>query len=79
MRRWRAWIVPVLGLTLYLLVAASPVALSGILGALFPFASRLLGRLERQAGAEVGRVYAWNTAGAILGSLAEWLRGNGGG
>jgi len=41
-----------------------------ILGALFPFASRLLGRLERQAGAEVGRVYAWNTAGSILGSLA---------
>lgn len=42
MRRWRAWIVPVLGLTLYLLVAASPVALSGILGALFPAESRVL-------------------------------------
>jgi spermidine synthase len=43
---------------------------AAILGALFPFASRLLGRLEREQGAEVGRVFAWNTAGSILGSFA---------
>jgi spermidine synthase/tetratricopeptide (TPR) repeat protein len=41
-----------------------------LLGALFPFASSLLRRLETEAGAEVGRVYAWNTAGSIAGSLA---------
>ncbi|HEV8337819.1 MAG TPA: fused MFS/spermidine synthase [Candidatus Polarisedimenticolia bacterium] len=41
-----------------------------ILGALFPFAARLMARVEPSAGAGVGRVYAWNTAGSILGSLA---------
>jgi spermidine synthase len=41
-----------------------------LLGALFPFASSLLRRLEKEAGAEVGRVYAWNTAGSIAGTLA---------
>jgi len=41
-----------------------------ILGALFPFASRLLRTLETEAGADVGRVYAWNTAGSLFGSLA---------
>ena len=41
-----------------------------ILGALFPFASRLLHALEGQEGADVGRVYAWNTAGSLFGSLA---------
>jgi spermidine synthase len=41
-----------------------------LLGALFPFASRLLQSLQEQGGAEVGRVYAWNTAGSLLGSLA---------
>src|SRR5437867_5179238 len=40
-----------------------------VLGALFPLAARLLGRLERETGAEVGRVYAWNTAGSIAGAL----------
>ncbi|PYQ10438.1 MAG: hypothetical protein DMH00_11295, partial [Acidobacteria bacterium] len=41
-----------------------------LLGALFPFATRLLHTLEAEAGADVGRVYAWNTAGSLLGSLA---------
>ena len=41
-----------------------------VLGALFPFAASLLRRLEREAGAAVGRVYAWNTAGSIVGALA---------
>jgi len=41
-----------------------------LLGALFPFASRLLHTLETDAGADVGRVYAWNTAGSLFGSLA---------
>lgn len=41
-----------------------------LLGALFPFASRLLHTLETEAGADVGRVYAWNTAGSLFGSLA---------
>jgi spermidine synthase len=41
-----------------------------ILGALFPFAARLARRLDPEAGAEVGRAYAWNTAGGIAGSLA---------
>jgi spermidine synthase len=41
-----------------------------ILGALFPFAARLMARVAPSAGAGVGRVYAWNTAGSILGSLA---------
>jgi spermidine synthase len=41
-----------------------------LLGALFPFASRLLQSLEAESGADVGKVYAWNTAGSLLGSLA---------
>ncbi len=41
-----------------------------ILGALFPFASRLLQSVQHERGADVGRVYAWNTAGSLLGSLA---------
>jgi spermidine synthase len=41
-----------------------------ILGALFPFASRLLQSLEAESGADVGKVYAWNTAGSLMGSLA---------
>ena len=41
-----------------------------ILGALFPFASRLLYAVQQETGADVGRVYAWNTAGSLLGSLA---------
>ena len=41
-----------------------------ILGALFPFASRLLQSVHHETGADVGRVYAWNTAGSLLGSLA---------
>jgi spermidine synthase len=41
-----------------------------ILGALFPCATRLAGRAGLEAGANVGRVYAWNTAGSIVGALA---------
>ena len=36
MRRWRPWIAPLLGLALYLAVAASPEALSGVLKVLEP-------------------------------------------
>lgn len=42
MRRWRAWAVPVLGLALYLVVAASPQMLSEALKALFPAEARVL-------------------------------------
>jgi spermidine synthase len=39
------------------------------IGATFPFAVRILGRSERDAGPVSARVYAWNTIGAILGAL----------
>ena len=39
------------------------------IGATFPFALRVLARSESEAGLATGRVYAWNTSGAILGSL----------
>lgn len=41
-----------------------------LLGALFPFAARLVGNLGHETGVEVGRVYAWNTAGSVAGALA---------
>ncbi len=41
-----------------------------LLGGLFPFAARLVQRVDPEAGAEVGKAYAWNTAGGIAGSLA---------
>ena len=40
------------------------------IGATFPFAVRILARDENAAGSATARVYAWNTVGAILGSLA---------
>lgn len=52
------------------LIAAAvmlPATLS--IGATFPFALRVLARDEREAGAATGRVYAWNTFGAILGAV----------
>lgn len=49
--------------------AALVLAPTMILGALLPLAMRVCaGGLER-AGADVGRIYAWNTLGAIAGSL----------
>lgn len=47
-------------------------------GAAFPFAVRVLARGADQAGPASGRVYAWNTVGAILGSLGAgfWILPN---
>ena len=42
------------------------------IGATFPFALRILARTEREAGPVSGRLYSWNTVGAILGA---WLAG----
>ncbi len=42
------------------------------IGATFPFALRIFARTEGEAGSASGRVYAWNTCGAILGA---WLAG----
>ena len=39
------------------------------IGATFPFAVRLLARTPEQAGEATARVYAWNTVGAIAGSV----------
>ncbi len=41
-----------------------------VAGYQFPLLVALLGRGRRRVGYEVGLTYAWNTAGAILGSLA---------
>jgi spermidine synthase len=40
-----------------------------LLGAAFPVALRLVGRTVRESGAAVGRLYAANTTGSILGSF----------
>ncbi len=50
-----------------LLLLLAPASLSG---AVFPFAVRLLADTRGGTGRPVGRVLAWNTAGAIVGSLA---------
>lgn len=42
------------------------------IGATFPFGLRIFARTEEEAGPASGRVYAWNTCGAILGA---WLAG----
>ncbi|MGE3163892.1 MAG: fused MFS/spermidine synthase [Planctomycetota bacterium] len=42
------------------------------IGATFPFGLRIFARTEAEAGPASGRVYAWNTCGAILGA---WLAG----
>jgi len=39
------------------------------IGATFPFALRALARNESAAGLATGRVYAWNTSGAVIGAL----------
>ena len=55
------------------LVVILPVTL--LLGAIFPFLGRALVRKPEEAGAATGRLYAWNTVGGVLGSLAAgvWL------
>ena len=60
-----------LGMYSRFLLAAIVVVLPAtlLLGAAFPAAVRLTGEAER-AGASVGRVTAWNMAGAICGTLA---------
>ncbi|MDO8848452.1 MAG: ABC transporter permease [Coriobacteriia bacterium] len=42
MTRFKPFIAPVLGLTLYLAIAAAPAVLAGVLGALFPGETRVL-------------------------------------
>ncbi len=39
-----------------------------LMGALLPVACRMIGGGERSAGRAIGRLYAWNTVGCILGS-----------
>lgn len=56
--------VRVLGLLATVLVA------SGLMGFAFPLTARLLTRSAREAGAAVGRMYAVNTLGGILGAYA---------
>ena len=58
----------VLGWTALTLVVVFPVAF--IAGIQFPLLLSLLGRGEEDVGSQVGAAYAWNTAGAIAGSLA---------
>jgi spermidine synthase len=41
-----------------------------VAGVQFPFLIALMGPARRNVGSEIGLVYAWNTAGAICGSLA---------
>lgn len=41
-----------------------------VAGYQFPLVVALIGRARHEVGAQLGRVYAWNTAGAIAGSLA---------
>ncbi|MEB2344490.1 MAG: fused MFS/spermidine synthase [Deltaproteobacteria bacterium] len=45
------------------------------IGATFPFAVRVLARTPEEASAATARVYAWNTVGAIAGSIGAgfWL------
>ena len=43
------------------------------IGATFPFAVRVLARDETEAATASARVYAWNTAGAIVGALSAGL------
>lgn len=59
------------------LARVSLVVLPGAIvwGMLFPVAIACLGRAHADAARPVGRLYAWNTVGAVLGSLATsfWL------
>jgi spermidine synthase len=58
----------VIGWTLVTLVTVFPAAF--VSGLQFPLLLALLGSGGREVGDHVGRAYAWNTAGAIVGSLA---------
>lgn len=58
----------VIGWTLVTMVVVFPAAF--IAGVQFPMLIALLGRGREKVGRDVGTAYAWNTAGAILGSLA---------
>ena len=58
----------VIGWTILTLIVVFPAAF--ISGIQFPMLIALLGRGEEDVGRDVGRAYAWNTAGAIAGSLA---------
>ncbi len=58
----------VLGWTLVTAVVVLPAAL--VAGYQFPLLVALLGRGRERVGSQVGLAYAWNTWGAILGSLA---------
>jgi spermidine synthase len=58
----------VLGWSLVAAVVVVPAAI--VSGYQFPLLIALLGRGARGVGADVGLAYAWNTAGAIAGSLA---------
>ncbi len=53
--------------TLYAAAVMLPAAI--FLGASFPLAVRILARGAAQAGGGTARVFAWNTAGAVAGSL----------
>ncbi len=54
-----------------LLVALVLLPGSLCIGAVFPFAVRLLARDETEAGPAAARVYVWNTIGSITGALAS--------
>jgi predicted membrane-bound spermidine synthase len=54
-------------LTLYAAAVMLPAAI--FLGASFPLAVRILARNAAQAGGSTARVFAWNTVGAVAGSL----------
>ena len=52
-----------------LLSAGVMVAPSFIMGGLFPAAARVVVRDPKHTGQSIGRLYAWNTTGSILGSF----------
>jgi hypothetical protein len=58
----------VLGWTVISFVVVLPAAL--VAGYQFPLLIALLGRGRREVGQQIGLTYAWNTVGAIAGSLA---------
>lgn len=58
----------VIGWTIVTAIVVLPAAI--VAGVQFPLLIALLGRGRAEVGAHVGRAYAWNTLGAIAGSLA---------
>lgn len=54
-------------LTLYAVAVLLPATV--FIGATFPLAVRILARNEYEAGSVTARIYAWNTAGAIVGAV----------